>query len=107
MKNLKVFGVVMLGLASSAKAQQFSVTNLVTDNQGVNAAQITDSGSVNSWGISSSPTSPFWVSANGSGVTNVYTVNPTTNVTSKNPIVVTIPGDESVRSIEQQQHGRI
>ena len=96
MKNLKVFGVVILGLASSAKAQQFSVTNLVTDNQAVNAAQITDSGSVNSWGISSSPTSPFWVSANGSGVTNVYTVNPTTNVTSKNPIVVTIPGDGTV-----------
>ena len=96
MKNLKIFGVVMLGLASSAKAQQFSVTNLVTSNSAAIPAQITDTGSENSWGISSSPTSPFWVSANGSGVSNVYTVNPTTNVTSKNPIVVTIPGDGSI-----------
>jgi len=99
MKNLKILcvAVLVLGVASSAKAQlQFSPTNLVTDNQAVNAAQISDSGSINSWGISDSPTSPFWVSANGSGVSNVYTVNPLTNATSKNARIVSIPGNGSV-----------
>jgi len=94
--NIVCVAVLGLGLASSARAQQFIPTYLVTDNQSASAAQITDSGSTNSWGISLSATSPFWVSANGSGVANVYTVNATTNVTSKNGITVSIPGDGSV-----------
>ena len=43
----------------SAAAVQVSVTNLVTDDQSAHAAQITDPGLVNGWGISFSPTSPF------------------------------------------------
>ena len=96
MKNLKIFGIVMLGLASSARAQEFNVTNLVTSNSAANPAQITDPNSSNSWGISSSPTSPFWVSAERLGRGNVYTVNPTTNVTSKVAICRHDPGDGSV-----------
>ncbi|HMD99261.1 MAG TPA: PEP-CTERM sorting domain-containing protein, partial [Terriglobia bacterium] len=69
---------------------------MVTDDQTANAAVISDSGAKNSWGISFAAGSPFWVSANGSGVSNVYQVNPTTNVPTKLGLTVTIPGDGSV-----------
>ena len=51
---------------------------------------------VNAWGISSSSTSPFWVSDNGTGVATLYSVNPTTNTPVQQGLVVTIPGDGSV-----------
>jgi uncharacterized protein (TIGR03118 family) len=75
---------------------QVAVTNLVTDDQSVNAAAITDAHLQNAWGISSSTSSPFWVSANASGLANLYSVNPVTNVTSKVAMEVSIPGDGSV-----------
>jgi uncharacterized protein (TIGR03118 family) len=75
---------------------QFTVTNLVTDDQIANPAQTTDAQLVNAWGISFSPASPFWVSANGTGVANLYKVDPVTNVTAKQGLVVSIPGDGSV-----------
>jgi len=94
MKNLSTIGLTVLGLvlASSARAQEFSASNLVTSNQSANAAVITDSGAVNSWGISLSSGSPFWVAANGSGLSNLYTVNPTSGSVSQNSTIVTIPG---------------
>ena len=98
MRNLKILCSValVLGLASSAKAQfGFSTTNLVTSNSGANAATITDSGAVNSWGVSYSPTSPLWVSAEGLGVANVYTIT-TSNSVTKSSRIVTIPGNGSV-----------
>ena len=75
---------------------QFSVTNLVTDDQSVNTATITDAHLQNAWGISSSASSPFWVSANATGLANLYSVNPGTNATTKVAMEVTIPGDGSV-----------
>jgi uncharacterized protein (TIGR03118 family) len=75
---------------------QVAVTNLVTDDQTVNAAAITDAHLQNAWGISSSTSSPFWVSANATGLANLYSVDPTTNVTSKVGLEVSIPGDGSV-----------
>ncbi len=56
------------------------------------AAVLTDPNLVNAWGISRSGTSPFWVSANGTGVSTLYRVNPVTGVPSINPLVVSIPG---------------
>jgi len=73
-------------------AQLFSQTNLVTDDQAVNAAQITDPFLKNAWGISHSSGSPFWVSDNGTGVTTLYTVNPTTDITTKTIIGGMSPG---------------
>ena len=70
----------------------FGSTNLVTDDQSVNAARITDPNLVNAWGISHSSGSPFWVSDNGTGVSTLYSVNPATNVPTIVPLVVTIPG---------------
>ena len=81
-----------LALAASAHAQvRVGVTNLVTDNQLANPGQIVDAGLVNAWGLAYSPTSPFWVSSNGTGTANLYNVNPATQATTKNALTVTIP----------------
>src|SRR5229473_6658665 len=59
-------------------------TNLVSDIPGV--ARFTDSNLVNPWGLSHSPTSPWWVSDNGTGVSTLYKGDGTAV-----PLVVTIP----------------
>jgi uncharacterized protein (TIGR03118 family) len=46
--------------------------------------------------MSTSATSPFWVSDNGAGVATIYSVDPMTNVPSKLSLVVSIPGNGSV-----------
>lgn len=96
-RSLITSAALTAALASvSAHAGRVSVTPLVTDNQAAHPAQITDTDLVNAWGISHSPTGPFWVSSNGGGVSTLYQVDPTTQVTTKVPLVVSIPGDGSV-----------
>ena len=92
---LIAFGALAL-LPAAARATNVAVTNLVTDDQGANAAQLTDPDLVNAWGVSYGPTSPFWVSDNGTGRSTLYRVDPTTNATTKVGLVVAIPGDGSV-----------
>lgn len=83
----------MLSLSSiPAWAIDFNQINLVTDDQSANPAQITDQSLKNAWGMSFGPSTPFWVSANGSAVSNLYSVNPTTQATTKQGLTVTIPG---------------
>jgi len=68
--------------------------NLVSDEPG--AALVQDTNLVNGWGVSFSPTSPFWVSDNGTGKSTLYAV---TNDASGSPqvtklgLVVSIPGE--------------
>ena len=90
--------VVCAALAASlpASAASFQVVNLVTDNQAAHPAQITDPSLVNAWGLSYSAGGPFWVSANGTGVSTVYTVNAATQVTAKSALTVLFPGAGSV-----------
>ena len=88
--------VILAGWGQEARADSFAVTNLVTNDQGANAAQITDGNLINAWGISHSPASPFWVSDNGTGLSTLYSVNPLTNATTKQGLEVSIPGDGSV-----------
>jgi hypothetical protein len=71
--------IIWLGLclalsafANRSRAGVFTVTNLVTDDQAVNRAQITDPFLKNAWGISRSAGGPFWVSDNATGVTTLY-----------------------------------
>src|SRR6266849_5935342 len=45
-------------------------TNLVSDIAGL--ARFQDKHLVNSWGLSHSPTSPWWISDNGTGLATVY-----------------------------------
>jgi uncharacterized protein (TIGR03118 family) len=56
--------------------------NLVSDIAGL--ATITDPELKNSWGVSESPTSPFWVSNQGTSTATLYTVTNTTNVSKVN-----------------------
>ena len=73
--------VFMLVLAAQAPAgPTYSVTNLVTNNQSVNPAQITDPNLVNPWGVSFGPTTPLWVSNEGTGVASLYSITPTDQV---------------------------
>jgi len=85
-----------LALPASARAASFGVTGLVTDDQTANPAQITDAQLVNPWGVSYTPTGPFWVSDNGTGVATIYTVTPGTDATSKNGLAVSILGAGNV-----------
>ena len=78
-------------------AGQYRQTNLVSDLPG--AAALQDSTLVNAWGISFSPTSPFWVSATESGKAVIYAVtNDALGVAyvTKQPLEVTIPGEGNV-----------
>lgn len=72
----------LFGFAVASKGDPVTVTNLVTDDQAVHPAQITDPFLKNGWGISHSPGSPFWVSDNATGVTTLYQVN-AANATTK------------------------
>jgi uncharacterized protein (TIGR03118 family) len=77
--------VAILAVQSGAAiAQQFSVTNLVSDGS-VPAATV-DPSLVNPWGMSFSPSGEFWVSDNGAGVSTLYDTNGV-----KNALTVTIP----------------
>lgn len=85
-------GFVFALLSIPAWAVPFAVTNLVTDDQTINTAQITDPGLKNGWGLSFAPPGPFWVSSNGTDTSPLYSVNPVSQVTAKLPLTVSIPG---------------
>jgi uncharacterized protein (TIGR03118 family) len=61
---------------------EFVQTNLVSDIPGL--AAITDSELVNPWGVSHSPTSPFWVSNQAKNTTTLYAVTDATTVSKVN-----------------------
>jgi uncharacterized protein (TIGR03118 family) len=67
-----------------AAATVYQVTNLVSDLSGL--AAYTDTNLVNPWGFATSPTGPFWVADNGSGVASIYTGSG-----QPQALVVTIP----------------
>ena len=66
------FGIAALAWAcvSSESRAGFVETNLVSDIQGL--ANNFDPNLKNPWGVSSSPTSPFWVSDNGNSKATLY-----------------------------------
>lgn len=90
------FCAALTCLGAAVAAPVYSVTNLVTDDQAAHPAQITDLGLKNAWGLSYGPTSPFWVSSNGAGTSTLYSVNPLTELTAKQGLTVSIPGNGSV-----------
>jgi uncharacterized protein (TIGR03118 family) len=92
------FGLLLIAFAAhlsppAIAAQFFDQINLVTDDPIINSALQTDPNLKNPWGISFGPGGPFWVSNNGTGVTTLYSVDPTSNATAIVPLVVKIPGD--------------
>ena len=72
-------------LPNATARAQYAQTNLVSDIPGL--ALHTDAQLKNPWGISFSPTSPFWVSDAGTGVSTLYNASGV-----KQALVVTIPG---------------
>jgi uncharacterized protein (TIGR03118 family) len=96
--------LVGLGLslltANTASSAPYVQTDLVSDLSAVGAT-ITDPSLVNPWGISHTATSPFWISNQGTGLTNLWSVTGQTNVTKMtavNPPTgnITIPPGEAV-----------
>jgi uncharacterized protein (TIGR03118 family) len=69
----------------------FLQTNLISD--GFVAAEKTDANLINPWGVSFSPTSPFWISENNSGVTSIDSLNSggTLTVNAIPPITIAPP----------------
>jgi uncharacterized protein (TIGR03118 family) len=85
-------GAVLMVSASGVPAiAQLKVdqSNLVSDIPGM--AKLTDPSLVNAWGISFGPTSPFWISDNGTGLATLYAVPGATPPVMKVPLTVTIP----------------
>jgi len=68
--SLVLMTLILVCAASLVLAQQYQVTKLVSDQPGL--AQFTDPNLVNPWGLTSSSTSPWWVSDNGTGVSTLY-----------------------------------
>jgi uncharacterized protein (TIGR03118 family) len=96
----RFFSIVRIGTAGTlisafmavptAKADPtaYLAVDLVSDQAGV--APILDPHLVNAWGIALSPSSPFWVSSEGIGVSTLYAGDVTTPL-MKVPLEVSIP----------------
>jgi uncharacterized protein (TIGR03118 family) len=69
----------ILCVPDTASPAPFVQTNLVSDIVGL--ATITDSSLVNPWGVSRTTTSPFWISDQGTNLTNLWSVIGPTTVT--------------------------
>ncbi len=81
-----LFAVSVASLpASAAVANAYVVHNLVSD--GAHPADFTDPNLVNAWGLTSSPTSPWWVADNGKNLSTLYTA-----AGAKNPLEVQVGG---------------
>lgn len=79
-------GAALLFVAAPASAQTgYKQTNLVSNIPGL--ATVTDASLVNPWGLASSPTSPWWVSDNGTDLSTLYNGN----TGAKQGLVVSIP----------------
>ena len=74
----------MPAVATAQELNSYVPHNLVSDVRGL--AEHFDPNLVNPWGVALSPTSPFWVSDNGAGVSTLYN-----GQGEAQPLVVTIP----------------
>jgi uncharacterized protein (TIGR03118 family) len=78
--------VVIAGSAAGGIAEDvFTVHNLVGDTAG--AAPASDASLVNGWGLSAGPTTPWWVSDNGTDSSTLYS-----GTGSKVALTVSVPG---------------
>jgi uncharacterized protein (TIGR03118 family) len=70
---------------NTAQSQFYAQHNLLSDVAGL--ADQVDPNMVNAWGLDSGPTTPWWVSDNGTGKTTLYNVSSATIVA-----IFTVPG---------------
>ncbi|HWY61359.1 MAG TPA: TIGR03118 family protein [Rhizomicrobium sp.] len=80
-----VSGAAALLLSGAPAFAGIVQTNLVSDIPGL--AVVTDPALVNPWGMTSSTTSPWWISDNGAGVSTLYNGN----TGAKSALAPTIP----------------
>jgi uncharacterized protein (TIGR03118 family) len=89
--GLLSLAAVMFTAASAAAAgmpgpsQFYAQHNIVSDVPGL--ADHTDANVVNAWGLDSGPTTPWWISDNGTGESTLYNVG-----TDAIPATFTVPG---------------
>src|SRR5437870_6721768 len=77
--------------AAQADSGFYQQHNLVSD--GAVPADLVDPNLVNAWGLASGPTSPWWISDNGTGRSTLYNVG-----TGTIPLIVTVPGAKGEQS---------
>jgi uncharacterized protein (TIGR03118 family) len=82
-----LLSATIIFLCGPLGATVFNQTNLVSDIPGL--AAVTDANLVNPWGVSFSPTSPFWVSDQAKGVSTLYNAS---GAKQGGPLVVNTPG---------------
>ena len=78
-------------------ATGYLVHNLVADSASITSppADFIDTRLVNAWGLAATATSPFWVCDGGTGLSTIYSVNPTNATPLGTPITTiqpTVPG---------------
>ncbi len=86
--SLAVLGSLIFLSSTGLAVSSYDQVNLVSDLPGV--APTLDPNLVNPWGLTNGPTTPFWASDNGAGVSTLYTGNGIPAPVG-NPLIVTIP----------------
>ena len=97
MRKTIISGTLLLACASwcDAASNSFVQHNLVSDLPGM--ADHLDPCLINPWGIVATPTSPFWISLNGTGLSGIYDGNG-----NPNNLVVSVPGPAGTTAPAQQ-----
>ena len=89
---------VGLAVPAGAAGNSYKVTPLVTDSSG---APTVDKDLVNPWGMAQSPSSPVWISDNGTDKSTLYTDSSSPKV----PLTVSIPGGEPTGQVYNSSSG--
>ena len=87
-RHLTLAAVAFSICSASFGATIFTQTNLVSDIPGM--AAVTDPNLQNPWGVSFSPTSPFWVSDQATNVSTLYNASGAPQPVT--PLIVSTPG---------------
>jgi uncharacterized protein (TIGR03118 family) len=95
MRRIIALGIALASAALCAAPNKFEQHNLVSDLPGL--ADHIDPCLINPWGIVASAASPFWISANGSGLSTLYNGNGIAAA-----LIVNIPGPAGTQSPGQQ-----
>src|ERR1700739_1407318 len=99
MKKLLALGIAFMSVGWCAAPNKYEQHNLVSDLAGM--ADRIDPCLINPGGIVATPTSPFWISDNGTGLSTLYNGNGVPSA-----LVVGVPGPAGTTTPAQQCGGR-
>jgi uncharacterized protein (TIGR03118 family) len=86
---LMAFAILLIASSVTPVFAQYKRTDLASNRPGV-APSTDQQHLINSWGLTALPTSPFWLSDNGTGFSTLYTGGG-----QQSPLFVTIPASPS------------